>query len=275
MKAGCLLRGLLLLVVLVAGALAQARDERTAGVGARARIEQIVLPGTELVAAPTTMKSPIAVRVLKVWPHGQLLRYDLEWTGLDAGTHDLAKYLARKDGSATTDLPSLPVTVTTVLGKGMVEPSEPAPQPAERLDGYTRLQWIAGIAWAVGLLVILFAGRRFRRKPVATVAVPTLADRLRPLVQSVVAGGADTAAKAELERLLVAFWRSRLALQQATAVDAIVAIHRHPEAGALLRQLERWLHEPVPPTEADWNALLAPYRAVTAAEFAPLAEGKR
>lgn len=265
------LRTFALALTVASGLNAQSRDERTAGVGARAHIEQIVLPGTELVPAPSTIGAPIAVRVVKVWPHGQLLRYDLEWTGFDAGTHDLGKYLARKDGSPTTDLPPLPVTVTTVIGKGMVEPSKAAPAPAERLDGYTRLQWIAGIVWVVGLLAILLVGRRFRRKGAEKVAEPTLADRLRPLVQAVVAGGADTAAKAELERLLVAFWRSRLQLQKATAVDAIVAIHRHPEAGALLRQLEAWLHRPEPPSEADWNALLQPYRAVTAASFAPIA----
>ena len=53
--------------------------------------------------------------------------------------------------------------------------------------------------------------------------------------------------------------------------DAIVAIREHAEAGALLRQLEAWLHMPTPPAEADWQALLAPYRSVTAASFEPIA----
>ena len=34
---------------------AQARDERTAAIGMRAHIEQVVLPGSELIAAPAPL----------------------------------------------------------------------------------------------------------------------------------------------------------------------------------------------------------------------------
>jgi hypothetical protein len=240
----------------------------------RYHIEQVVLPGAELIAAPTDHKAPIVVRVLKTWPHGDQLRYDLEWCGLEAGKHDLKQRLARKDGSSTADLPSLVVEVKSVLPAGMVEPSEPAPQSPARLDGYTKVQWIAGVLWGIGLLAILFVGRRFRRKLAPEVTGPTLADRMRPLVEAVASGKADTAAQAELERLLVAYWRARLDLGAMKAIDAILAIRAHPEAGALLRQLEAWLHMPQPPKPTDIQALLAPYRHVTADSFAPLSRSE-
>jgi hypothetical protein len=265
------LAGLVLVSLATASLSAQSRDQRTASVGMRAYVEQIVLPGTELVPAPTTTASPLVVRVLKTWPHGELLRYDLEWTGFEAGKYDLVRALVRKDGSSTDGLPPVPVEVTAALGKGMVEPTELAPRPAPRLDGYSRLQIVAGVAWAIGLLAILFVGRRFRRKVAPPPPKPTLADRLRPLVQAVAGGSADTAAKAELERLLVAFWRARLDLGAVKAADAIVAIRRHPEAGALVRQVEEWLHLPTPPADVDWNRLLAPYRTVTADSLTPIA----
>ncbi|MBL8734500.1 MAG: hypothetical protein JNN13_19140 [Planctomycetes bacterium] len=262
----------MLLALLVTTALpAQSRDQRSAAVGMRAYVEQLVLPGSELEPAPGDMKSPVVVRVLKVWPHGNQLRYDLEWTGLEAGEYDLAKFLRRKDGAASDDLPKVAVVVTRTLPKQQMEPSEPAPSPAPRLDGYSRLQGIAGIAWAVGLLLILFVGRRRRRAAVAPPPPkPTLADRLRPLVEAVAGDRANSAAKAELERLLLAFWRARLDLQQQKAADAILTIKRHPEAGALLRQIEAWLHMPAPPARVDLSGLLAPYRTVTADDFAPL-----
>lgn len=262
----------MLLALLVTTALpAQSRDQRSAAVGMRAYVEQLVLPGSELEPAPGDMKSPVVVRVLKVWPHGNQLRYDLEWTGLEAGEYDLAKFLRRKDGAASDDLPKVAVVVTRTLPKQQMEPSEPAPSPAPRLDGYSRLQVIAGIAWAVGLLLILFVGRRRRRAAVAPPPPkPTLADRLRPLVEAVAGDRANSAAKAELERLLLAFWRARLDLQQQKAADAILTIKRHPEAGALLRQIEAWLHMPAPPARVDLSGLLAPYRTVTADDFAPL-----
>jgi hypothetical protein len=255
---------------------AQARNERTAAVGMRAVIEQVVLPGSELAPAPSDAKTPLAVRILQVWPHGELRRYDVEWTGLEAGAYDLGKFLVRKDGSSTADLPPLAVTVTTALGKGMVEPSEPPPKAVQRLDGYRTLQIAVGIAWGVGLLAILFVGRRFRRRRAPMKAAPTLADRLRPLVERVASGNADNAQKAELERLLLAFWRSRLDLRDASAADAIAKIRQHPEAGGLLRQTEAWLHMPSPPPTFDVQALLEPYRSVTAASFEPVtAKGTR
>jgi hypothetical protein len=263
-------------LALAAVASAQARDQRTAAVGMRAVVEQVVLPGSELAPAPSDAKTPLVVRVLKVWPHGELRRYDLEWTGLEAGAFDLGKFLVRKDGSSTADLPPLAVTVTSALGKGMVEPSEPPPKAVQRLDGYRTLQIAVGIAWGVGLLAILFVGRRFRRRTAPQLPVPTLADRLRPLVERVASGHADTAQKAELERLLLAFWRSRLDLRNANAAEAIVAIRQHPEAGGLLRQTEAWLHMPLPPPTFDVQALLEPYRSVTAASFEPVtAKGTR
>lgn len=251
---------------------AQSRDQRAAAVGMRAYVEQLVLPGSELEPAPGDMRAPVVVRVLKVWPHGNQLRYDLEWTGLEAGKYDLAKFLRRKDGATSDDLPKVEVEVTRTLPKQQMEPSEPAPAPAPRLDGYSRLQVIAGIAWGVGLLLILFVGRRRRRAAAAPPPPkPTLADRLRPLVEAVAGDRANSAAKAELERLLLAFWRARLDLQQQKAADAITTIKQHPEAGALLRQIEAWLHMPTPPARVDLGGLLAPYRLVTADDFAPLA----
>jgi hypothetical protein len=255
-------------VLALAGPMAaQSRDERTATVGMRARIEQVVLPGSELVVAPTQYDAPIVLRVLATWPHGEHFRYDLEWHGLVPGEHDLARYLARKDGSSTAGLPPLPVRVTSVLARGEMDPSEPPPQPVPRLHGYTTLQWFAAASWLLGLLLILFVGRRWRRPHVVAAAAPTLADRLRPLVESAAAGRADDAAKAELERLLLAFWRARLGLREAKAAAAIAAIRAHAEAGVLLRQVEAWLHQPAPAASVDVAALLAPYRTVSAADF--------
>jgi hypothetical protein len=245
---------------------AQARDERTAAVGMRARIDEIVIEGSEVIVAPADRKAPVVVRILATRPHGQHFRYDLEWSGLEPGRHDLGKRLARKDGSST-QVQSIPVEVTGRLGKGVIEATEIPPAPAERLDGYRNLQIAAAVAWTVGLLLILFVGRRWRRATAAAAVIPSLADRLRPLVEAAAAGRADDAAKAELERLLVAFWRAKLGLREAKADAAIRVIREHAEAGALLREVEAWLHRPVPPSSFDVGALLEPYRTVRAEDF--------
>lgn len=258
-------------VALLPGELrAQKRDERAATVGMRAVVEQLVLPGTELTPAPSSLKAPLALRVLRTWPHGDMLRYDLEWTALEAGRFDLTKFLVRKDGSAMAGLPEVWVDAASVLPKDAREVSEPEPIAPPRLDGYSALQWTLGALWGIGLLAILFVGRKRAAAAAAAVVPPTLADRLRPLVDAVVRGDAGSGAKAELERLLLAFWRQRLGLEAVKADEAIVRIKQHDEAGALLRQVEAWLHMPSPPAATDVAALLQPYRGVAATTFAAL-----
>src|SRR5262245_18933008 len=79
-------------------------------VGMTDALEGVVLPGTELEAAPLLdRKSKVVLRVVRVYPHGAAFRYDLEYSGLEPGTHDLRPYLRRKDGSPVGELP--PITV--------------------------------------------------------------------------------------------------------------------------------------------------------------------
>lgn len=243
-----------------------------ATVGMRSKIEELVLPGTELMPAPAKVKDPIVVRILAVRAHGNEFRYDLEWSGFEAGSYDLAKFLARKDGSTGPALPAIPVVVKSLLPGKEKQPSELLPVAPPELGGYRTLQIVVGVAWGVGLLGILFVGRKRRKAPPAAAAKPTLADRLRPIVEAVAAGRAEDATKAELERLLVTFWRHRLGLREQKAGEAIRTIRQHAEAGQLLRQLEVWLHMPRPPEEVDLQALLAPYRNVSAEDFAELAK---
>ena len=270
----CLLARMGLCVVLVtAFVAAQSKDQRQATVGMRAYIEQVVLEGSELVPAPADTSTQVVVRVVKTWPHGQHLRYDLEWVGFEEGRYDLLDYLVRKDGSPATSLPSIEVKVVSLLPAEAFEPSDIDPAATARLDGYSTTQIVIGVFWGAGLLAILFVGRKRVVKPAPLPPPPTLADRLRPMVEMVANGEADTAQKAELERLLVAFWRARLDLGSVRAVDAIMAIRRHDEAGVLLRQVEAWLHAPVPPKSMDLAGLLRPYASVTAESFEPIAGG--
>jgi hypothetical protein len=67
---------------------------------------------------------------------------------------------------------------------------------------------------------------------------------------------------AELERLLLAYWRQRLELDRAGPGQAMTALRGHAEAGALLRQLDSWLHQPRPSARVDVEALLAPYQGI-------------
>ena len=69
--------------------------------------------------------------------------------------------------------------------------------------------------------------------------------------------------QANLERLLMGYWREKLGLPDQRIADALTQLKAHGEAGELLRALERWLHQPGGAAVAsEINSLLQPYRAL-------------
>ena len=144
------------------------RDERQPSVGMRARIEDIVLEGSELKAKPAEdLDAPIVLRVIAARVHGTAFRYDLEYYGLDPGRFNLLDYLVRKNGTSTEGLPEIPVEIQPLLPPGQVEPHPLLPRSTPALGGYRTLVTIAIVTWVVGLIAILWLGRRKRRHHVA------------------------------------------------------------------------------------------------------------
>jgi hypothetical protein len=138
------------------------------------------------------------------------------------------------------------------------------------LGGYRALLVAGGVLWLlpVGWVV----AKRFRRKPapaaVSAGAPRTLGDQLLPLVEAAIAGNLSTERSAELEMLLLAYWRRHRRIEGLSHKDAISRLREDAEAGELLRSLDRWLH--LPPGDAvslDLNTLLSPYRAIEPIEL--------
>jgi hypothetical protein len=266
MRAYRSIRCLALAALLLAAAGLRSEDLKATRVGMSGRLDQVVLPGPELEVRPLEEHTaPFVLRVANVYPHGTAFRYDFTYYALEPGTYDLRTYLRHKDGSPLGDLPALKVEVQGVLPPGQILPHELPPRRAGWFPTY-RLLLILGVAlWFVGLFLILFLVRRRKRAGANLTARPiTAADRLRPLVESALAGRLTIAQQAELERTLLAFWRRRLGLDHARPAEALAQMRAHPEAGALLGQLETWLHRPGTAEQVDVGALLKPYQNVPA-----------
>lgn len=230
-------------------------------VGMPGELTGVVLPGSEFAAAPSTPASKVVVRITAVQPHGTAHRYDLEFVGLEPGDYDLGAFLVRKDRTDNGPLPPLPIAIDSTLPADRAEPVPLPAVPAPPLGGYRTLLWIAGATWGLGLLLILFVGRRRRPVVAAAAPPPTLAERLQPLVRKALAGNLPDPDKRELERLLLGYWQQRLELTAMPLAAAIAAMRAHPTAGALLRELEQWLHaDPATRAPVDEQALLRPYR---------------
>ncbi len=233
-----------------------------------ARVEQLVLPGPELEVKPIDdLKTPVVIRITDVYPHGSAFRYDLVYYALRPGRYDLTTFLRHKDGSPAGGLPPVSITVRSALPPGRDEPNPVAAEPPPRVGGYRRVLEVGAVFWSAGLVLILYLSRRKPAPAGAAVARPaTLSDRLRPLVEAAVAGRLGPGEHAELERLLIGYWRRRAGLEDADPARVFAALRGHDEAGPVVRGLEEWLHRPgggggAGVEVADW---LRPYRDIPA-----------
>jgi hypothetical protein len=226
------------------------------------KMEQLVLPGTELEAAPRTDEAqPLVVRIDNVFPHGTDFRYDLVYYSLEPGEFDLRHVLRRKDGTSAADLPPLPIHVTTLLAQGQVEPHTLMMKQSPRFGGYRALLIVGGLLWGAGMVAILTYRRRGKDHNSALVArKQTVAEKLRPYVQEAVQNRLTSERRAELEMLLLSYWRKKLQLEELRPAASLQKMKADPQAGALLRALEDWLHRPTPPEAVDIAELLKPYQ---------------
>jgi hypothetical protein len=259
-----------MLVALLLTGPAQSGAQPVTNVGMRGQLNDVILPGPELEVRPLEdPQAPFVLRIVNVYPHGTAFRYDFAYYALEPRTYELTQYLRRKDGSPMAKLPAVPVEVKGLLGPGLVHPHALEPKAASWFAGYQVLLLTAGVVWVIGVVLILFWGRRRKRAAVAEAGgAANLAERLRPLVVRAMTGMLTPRQRAELERTLLAYWRQRLGLEHETAPAALDKLRKHPEAGVLLNQLEVWLHRPGTANQVDLGKLLWPYQQDSAKDQA-------
>ena len=233
-------------------------------VGMSKTLSEIILPGSELEVTDIEDQQPFVLRITKSFIHGDAFRYHFVYYGLEPGEYNLTDSLQRKEGAERGDLPEQIGTIHAVLPPGQVTPNQLAPPQAPSIGGYQLLLALAAVVWVVGLLLLIRSTRRPRADRQVSADHPkSLADQLQPLLEAAAEGSLAESQRAELERLLLAFWRKKLEVTGLSPAEAIAALKADPEAGELLRQLEDWLHNPNPSAPVDLKNLLKPYTNVT------------
>lgn len=255
-----ILNAFVLLILVVTGAMSA--DEPITTVGREGAIS-VVLANPSLQPIPADARAALVVRIASREADPAGTRYDLRWLGAVPGAYNLTRYLVDVDGKPLSGAPPIYVLVRSLLPPGVPGDLLATQQPpATRMGGYQLVLLGLGIAW---LAVVPLLWRRQRRaKKIEPMTVASVVEQLREVIERARTTGLDTAARARLERLLLAYWRERLGLQQLDAPAAMLRLREHAEAGALLRQLDAWLHAPPGRDRVDVAALLAPYSAVPA-----------
>ena len=274
---GVLQFGLLIASVLVFGLKAErliAQESTWPSVGVAAKLDSVILPGTELEGRPLIDDAEMVVQVENVFAHGDSFRYDLRYQGFEPGEHDLAKWLVRKDGSSTEDLPAVPVTIRSLLPPGQKSPNTIEAGRLPNVGGYTVLATLGAVLWGVVLLGLIFVGRSRKKKQTSKEPTLSLADLLKDRLQAAASDELNSGQYAELERVLFSMWRRRLSLEDMPAADAIQKIRADKNAGPLMRQIETWMHSPKRDVDLDLASLLKPYQNIPASELDASGGGK-
>ena len=252
---------LLALLLLVADPAAAAVPSRTIGIEGDVAI---TLARDDYLPRPLDDRTPLILRVEQITPAADGgFTYALHYIGFEAGDYKLADYLIHPDGSPAAEIGGELLHVRSTLPPnhdGALSPY--VPQPFPWFGGYRRfLGWLA-LLWLGGIAAFGYFGRKKKPPvvPVVIVAPPTFAERMRPLVEAAAAGNLSADGQAALERLMTGYWRDKLALPDQRMADNLSELRRHPEAGGLLRALERWLHRPGGATRREVTELLEPYR---------------
>ncbi len=236
-------------------------------VGSMQRLTDVVVAGSKLIPRPLDDRSmPIVLRMVQARPHGEAFRYDLEFVGLEPGDFDLRDYLVRADGRMEPELPALKVKILSALPEGHIPPHE-LQNSLPWMGSYRVWVWIAGIFWVAVFLGLIFYRRPASQTMVIQIKPQTFAEILKPRLQSALQGSINANQLAELERYLVEFWRRKLGWFDRDPVSVVVDLRKHPQAGPLMTQLERWIHARQRNTDVDLDQLLKPYQEFEASEL--------
>jgi len=250
------------MLLLLIAPVASAQSPRK-GIGLESDVE-ITLDRGDYQPKPMDDRTPLILRLDQVRPgEDGRFTYSFHYISFEPGSYKLADYLIHPDGSRATDLGETPIEIKTILPpdfQGELNPFSPKPFP--RLGGYRMVLGGLTVLWLCGLPALIWLGRKKKAPDVEDEIIPdpSYAERLRPFVEAAAAGNLSTSGQAELERLLTGYWREKIAEPGQRMSGALAALKGHPEAGPLLRALERWLHQPGGASRVEIEGLLEPYR---------------
>lgn len=229
--------------------------------------------GRPLEAKPLDDDAPIILRIGEVTPvdpekpTGPQI-YELRYIGTRAGQHDLRDYLTATAGGPLEGVEPMPVTVTELLPPDHKGDLVPLAAPKSPSFWSYRTLCLAAIAlWLFPL--VSYVSNRLRRRQKISSAVTMPAESLEAQLQAMATTAAEReltpTEQAQLERLLLRYWRECLELRKLPPEQLLGELSRNVRTSELLRQLEGWLYRRPGTAEIDVESLLAPYRHLEAA----------
>ncbi len=194
---------------------------------------------------------------------------EIAWVSNRIGEHQLSDYLQYTDGSKL----AIDDSITVVNAFGILPPDHDGAihgQMAEIKQPFLLYQqWliVLGIAWFVGLIVLIIVTRPKREEVEEVVVEPqlSLADHLRQLLSKSQSNSISEEDQARVERLIYIYWQRHLQISEKSVQEAIPLMRADAKAGPALLELDKLFHQRE--RSSNYDAALAPYTNISLAEL--------
>ena len=209
------------------------------------------IAGPRLSAVPFTPGDALAVRIAEATPTADGFRYDIRYMAYGPGERDLRDFLVDPAQRPPTGLPPLLVKVDALLPEdesGKLFDTEPV--AIDLQTNYRLKMTLIWCFWALLLVPLMLHGRHLRRS-VLTPPPPSVAERLRYLLEQAVQTDLSDEQHADLEKLLLIYWIDRLQLPPQSLVETLDQVRQHPTAGRQVNRVEAWLHQRAKPGQRN------------------------
>jgi hypothetical protein len=205
----------------------------------------ITYSGAELMVQPYRFGVPVNLRIAKVTEANGVRTYDIRYMLNTGGEFDITEYLATKDGSALTDLPQFNVMGLEHLSQNMDQRIEQV--EAMGIDiwhyYYQCMGAVVGL-WIIWLLLLIFWGREKPEVVEDAAPVETFYDVLGAFLRQIESKSIDDKGKAQLEMLLINWWRDQLGYADLEMHEAMRRIGSDSASAAAFNKIQQWLHNP-------------------------------
>ena len=167
-------------------------------------------PEPDIKSVPIDKSADLILRIGDISKKGNSYTYELFYIGMIPGRHNLTEYLLYRNDTPLVNTKPIYVNVKRKLPKkhsGML--TKINPYPVSGMIWYAPLMVAVLVLWMVLLYPLIFYKRKKKEVVTPPIPLPTVAERLQPLVLKASDGELTIEEKAHLEDLIMLYWCKR------------------------------------------------------------------
>lgn len=201
--------------------------------------------GSELIVKPYKFGVPVNLRIANISETDGVRTYDVRYMLNTGGEFDITQFLGTKDGSTLDDLPQFKVIGLEYMSQQMDQRIEQVEEAGIDIwHYYYECIGAVIILWVICLFLLIFWGRE-KPELIAEVApAETFHDKLLGFLNQIDQKSIDEKDKAQLEILLINWWRDQLGYKELEMHQVMREIGNDAASASTFNLVQQWLHKP-------------------------------